>query len=117
MNTLTAKFVKSLPEVSGQGREKAWRKQEFVVITNDNYPKNICFALWNDKIEQLNGLVPDQVIEIDFDIQSREYNEKYYTELSAFKVKPVESKPAPVQSESINENQEALPTSTGDLPF
>lgn len=87
---ITTKFVKKLPEVSGQGKEKPWRKQEFVVVTNDNYPKNICFALWNDKIEQLNGIQPDQIIEVDFDIQSQEYNGRYFTELSAFKVKLLE---------------------------
>ena len=41
---LTGNIVQILPEVGGTSKTgNAWRKQEYILETKDQYPKKICF--------------------------------------------------------------------------
>lgn len=62
-----------------------WKKQEFVMETVGQYPKKVAFSLMNDKIDKAAIQMGDY-LEIEVDAQSREYNGKWYTELTAWKV-------------------------------
>lgn len=64
---------------------KTWRKQEYAIETQGQYPKKVAFSVMNDKIEQFN-IQMGLTIDIDVDAQSREYNGKWYTELTAWRV-------------------------------
>lgn len=83
---ITGKLVKLLPEQSGQGRNGRWVKQEFVVETQEQYPKKVCFSAWNDKIDALKSLTPGELLTVSFNAESREYNERWYTDLRAWKI-------------------------------
>ncbi|MGC5198904.1 DUF3127 domain-containing protein, partial [Aphanothece microscopica] len=61
-----------LPEVNGQGKNGTWRKQEFVLETQGQYPKKVCIAMWGDKIDQFGLAVGDAVV-ASVDVESREY--------------------------------------------
>lgn len=62
-----------------------WKKQEYVIETEGQYPKKVAFSIMNDRIDQAN-IQPGNVVEIEIDAQSREYNGRWYTELTAWKV-------------------------------
>ena len=49
---ITGKVVRKLDMVTGQGRNGQWRKQEFILETPGQYPKQICIAIWGDKIDE-----------------------------------------------------------------
>ncbi len=83
---LTATLRQILPVQSGQGRNGPWQKQDFIVETNDNYPKKICCSLWGDKANMLQGLQPGQDLKVFFDVESREYNGRWYTDVKAWKI-------------------------------
>lgn len=74
-----------LPEVTGQGKNGMWRKQEFILEIPSQYPKKVCISLWGDKIDQSNLQVNDSVT-ASIDVESREYNSRWYTEVRAWKV-------------------------------
>ena len=61
------------------------KKLEFVIETESKFPKKICFSLWNDKIDLLIAKTGDNV-KVSFDLESREYNGRWYTEAKAWKV-------------------------------
>lgn len=83
---LSGKVIQQLPEVGGNSRNgNAWRKQEFVLETPGQYPKKVCVALWGDKIEQF-GLKVGEDVTLGVDVESREYNGRWYTEVKAYKV-------------------------------
>lgn len=63
-----------------------WRKQEYVLETDGQYPATVAFSLMNDKINQAS-IQMGNVLEVDVDARSREYNGKWYTELTAWRVK------------------------------
>jgi uncharacterized protein YegL len=83
---ITGRLIKILPQQSGKSAKGNWIKQEFIIETKDQYPKKVCFSLWGDKIENLNNLKEGDEVKVYFNPESREYNERWYTELRAWKL-------------------------------
>src|SRR5687768_5680534 len=85
---ITGRVVQVLQPVTGQSKSGSgeWRKQEFVIETQSQYPKKVMFSLWGDKTEQINGLNPGEDVKVSFDPESREYNGRWYTDLRAWKI-------------------------------
>lgn len=86
--SLSGKVIELLPEQTGQGRNGPWRKREFILETSDNYPKKICVAQWGDLIEQQPVSSGDE-ISCKIDIQSNEYNGRWYTNIKAWRIDPL----------------------------
>ncbi len=83
---ITGKIIKDLPETGGTSKAgKAWRKKEYVLETQETYPKQVCFNLFNDRIDQYPMQLGDDVV-VSVDVQSREFNGRWYTDVSAYKV-------------------------------
>lgn len=82
---LTAKLIQILPLQSGTGKNGQWKKQDIIVETDATYPKKICVSVWGDKIDA-SQLQPGNVLKIDFDVESREYNSRWYTDVKAWKI-------------------------------
>lgn len=119
---ITAKIIQLLPLQTGTGKNGEWKKQDVIFETEGTYPKKICVSFWGDKIDEKN-LQPGNVLKIDFDAESREYNGKWYTDLKAWKVEvekgsgsgTVEAKPS-VKIETVK--PVSLPDEgLDDLPF
>lgn len=82
---ISGKIVQMLPLQSGQGKNGTWKKQEFILETGDNYPKKVCIAVWGDKID-MSQFKTGQLVDVSFDVESREYNGRWYTDVKAWKV-------------------------------
>lgn len=78
---ITGKIIQVLDLQSGVGRNGTeWKKQDYVLETNDQYPKKICFNIWGDKIDQIALQVGEDVT-VSISVESREYNGKWYTDV------------------------------------
>ena len=126
---ITGKIIAVLPETSGQGKNGTWRSRDYVLETSTNgeqYPRKVCFNLFNDKIDKY-PLAIDEVVTVSFDIESREYNGRWYTSVKAWKVEKnaVNAAPAAPQAASTNNastNFTSFESANGadngsDLPF
>jgi len=82
---LKAKLTKLLPLQTGTSKNGEWKKQDIILETEGQYPKQICVSVWGDKIDE-EQLQPGKTLKIDFDIESREYNDRWYTNLKAWKI-------------------------------
>lgn len=83
---LSGKIISQLSEVGGNSKSgNAWRKQEYILETGGQYPKKVCVSIWGDKIDQFGLKVGEQVT-LGIDVESREYNGRWYTEVKAYKV-------------------------------
>jgi hypothetical protein len=82
---IIGKLIQKLPPITGEGRNGTWKKQNFVIETQSEYPKKACFTLWGDKVD-LNSFTESDIIKVSFDIESREFNNNWYTDLRAWKV-------------------------------
>lgn len=82
---ISGKIIELLPEKSGQSANGGWRKQEFILETEVQYPKKVCFMVWGDKIDEFK-IQQGESLEVSIDIESREYNGRWYTDVKAWKV-------------------------------
>lgn len=82
---LTAKLTQLLPIQTGTGKNGEWKKQDIIVETDGQYPKNVCVSIWGDKINE-QQLTIGNTLTIDFDIESREFYGRWYTDLKAWKI-------------------------------
>lgn len=82
---IKGKIINVLPEVSGVSKAgNAWKKREYVLETMDNYPKKVHFDFFGDKADQF-PLNAGDVVTLSFDIESREYNGRWYTGIHGWK--------------------------------
>ena len=85
---VTGKIIVALPEMSGTSRSgNAWKKREYVLETQDTYPKKIHFDFFGERADQFPLNIGD-VIKLSFDIESREYNGRWYTSIRGWKSEP-----------------------------
>ena len=63
-----------------------WEKGDFLVEIPGQYPKKINFTVWGDVISAVASIPDGQEINVFFDIESREYQGRYYTDVKAWKV-------------------------------
>ena len=83
----TGKVLQILPEIKGTSARGEWKKQEFILEVEDGqFPKKICFSVMNDKNGIFDKIKPNTEVEVLFSIESREYNEKWFSNINAFRV-------------------------------
>lgn len=99
---------------SGTGRNGEWKKQEFILETQGQFPKKVCIALWGDKIQE-SVLQKGNKVTVQFDIESREYNGKWYTEAKAWKIESSQSTSGSMQSQPTPPPFDAPLPSTDDF--
>jgi len=88
----TGKVLQVLPEIKGTSARGEWKKQDFIIETaEEQFPKKICFTLFNDKNGTFDKIKPNMEVEVSFSIESREYNEKWFSNINAFRVDVVNS--------------------------
>lgn len=123
---IKGKIIQALPEQGGTSKAgNAWRKREYVLETQETYPKKVCFNLFGDRIDQYPMNVGEDVT-VSFDLESREYNGRWYTDVRAFKVEKggATVPPAPASPSAIPGDFPPAPAdltpaagATDDLPF
>ena len=109
---IQGKFVRILPMQTGENAKGGWKKQDFILETPGQYPKQVCISLWGEKIDQ-SPIVEGEEITASINVESREYNDKWYTDVKAWKIqKGMQASAAPASN-----NQSAPPPpSASDMP-
>lgn len=71
----------------GTGARGAWVKGQFVLERDDEYRTKVAFITFSqDVIEQLKPLQPGACVTAVFNMESREYNGRWYTDLRCYRV-------------------------------
>lgn len=85
---VTGKVILALPEMSGTSKAgNPWKKREYVLETQETYPRKIHFDFFGERADQY-PLNPGDVIKLSFDIESREYNGRWFTSIRGWKSEP-----------------------------
>ncbi len=89
---------------------KDWKKTSFVVKTDDEYNNLYCFDVFGeekvDKFLQYNS--KGDVVDVDFNVKTNEWQGKYFTSLDAWKV---------FKADNSKQKEEVAVEQEGDLPF
>lgn len=74
------------PESGTSKAGKEWNKQEFVIETDDQYPRKICFNLFGDKTGLISDIKVGDELEVEYNLESREYNGRWFHNVNCWKV-------------------------------
>jgi hypothetical protein len=127
---IIGKLILKMPMQSGISKTgNSWQKQEFVIETLEQFPRKVCAHLWGERTAILETLNIDDKVVMSFDLESREFNGKWYTDVKAYKLESVTANPqAPQTSQPpttapVNDLPDEFDTFTDegtggdDLPF
>lgn len=126
---VSVKVISVLPEQSGTSKSgNKWRLKSFIGETQERYPKKICFDLFGDNLITNNPVEIDDKVVVSFDIESQEYNSRWYTKIRAWKIikeedTQISEQQVPQQDADVLENaaasQSLIPTedANSDYPF
>ena len=124
----SGKVIAILPARTGVSKSTGneWKVQSYVVENHDQYTRRMCFEVFGgDKIDQFNIQMGEE-LNVSFDIDARQWNDKWFNTIRAWKVERVQEgaantqpaaepvppfapEPAPFPGSDSN--------STDDLPF
>lgn len=65
-----------------------FKKQELVVTTEEQYPQDIKLTFMKEKADMLEPFQEGEVVVVNFDLRGREYQGKYYVDLSGWRIQP-----------------------------
>ena len=118
---ISGKIIEILEVKSGKSANGEWRKQEYVLETEAQYPKKVCFMAWGEKIDQFN-IQQGETVAVSIDLESREYNGRWYTDVKAWKVSRDDAtagSPPPFddQDRYAPQSMDSSPIGDDDIPF
>mgnify|MGYP000595182062 CR=1 FL=1 len=112
-----------------ESKSDTFKTREFVIKQEGNYPQFIKFQLTQDRCDLVSQYKEGDTVKVSFDLRGREWNEKYFTNLNAWKIAGVTQEAAatppesgqafPPMSEPANTNtgNGAMAEDFDDLPF
>ena len=96
---ISGKVVQVLPIQTGTSKAgNPWQKQEFVLDQGGQYPRKVCISLFGDNVAKIPQVGQDVMVSVDID--SREFNGRWYTEIKAWNIVQTgaqQAAPAPQQ--------------------
>ncbi len=97
---LEGRIVRKLNVQSGTSARGAWEKQEFILeVQEGSFPSQVCMNVWGaDKVRDLEKYQVGDMVKIAFNLSSREYNGRWYTDVRAWRIEPAAAGGAPAQS-------------------
>jgi len=130
---IVGKIIRVLPLQEGVSQKSGnpWKSQSYVLETQEQYPRQVCFEIFGEDRIKNNPCAMDDVVTVSFDLESREFNGRWYTSVRARRVQQgvVEAQPAttmaaqpaaPAAAQPAANVQPFDPTPTDDgtdLPF
>jgi hypothetical protein len=84
---IIGKIVQVLDLQTGTSARGDWKKQEFILETEEQYPRKVCISLWGDRIADITGIqLGRELITVSVSLESREFNGRWYTDVRAWKI-------------------------------
>ncbi len=74
-----------------QSKTDTFKTREFVIKHEGNYPQFIKFQLTQDRCDLIDNYKEGDTIKVSFDLRGREWNEKYFTNLNAWKIESAQA--------------------------
>ncbi len=136
---IVGKIISVLPEQSGIAKNgNPWKVQAYVLETTEQYPRKVHFEVFGEERIKQNPCAIDQLVTVSFDIESREFNGRWYTSIRAWRIvqgdttqpaqpAQVASAPAPtapqqpamesIEAANMQPFDPTVNDNTSDLPF
>ena len=105
---IVGKIIQVLPTQGGTSKTsgKEWKLQAYVLETQEQYPKKIHFELFGEERIKANPCQIDDIVTVSFDIESREFNGRWYTSIRAWRVVKGDVTNEQKPAETVQETEE-----------
>ena len=111
---IKGKIILDLGAVSGTSKAgNNWKKHEYVLETQETYPKKVHFDFFGDNADRIN-LTVGQRYTVSFDIDAHEYNGRWFNEIRAWRAVDAQAAAAP-QPAQVSQPAQAAPAAPADL--
>lgn len=130
---IVGKVVRLGAITEGQSARGPWRKQDLIIETEGQYPRTVCLSCWTNQIEEIQHFAPGQPIKAQIELSSREFNNKWFTDVRVWRfdsvgaTTPIVAQPQPMhQTPPVTADPATAPAQdcfppagqdTDDLPF
>jgi hypothetical protein len=111
---IQGKLIGFLPEVQGTSAKGPWKKQEIILETVESFPKKVCISFWGEKADEIKSYKDGSNLKVSINLESREYNGRWYTEVRAWKVEG-ETAGASKPQGNFNNTVDPMPSDPVDL--
>lgn len=90
MQTIQGKIVKFLPKQECESTRGHWVKAGIVIEYGEEYPKKAAFSLFGEeKLQMCKGLAEGMQVQVSYNPESREYQERWYTDLNCVRIESI----------------------------
>lgn len=84
---ISGKLIKILQEVRGESQRGPWVRGGFVIETDGEYPRQVAFTTFGeDRLAMVNSIPMNSPVIVTFQPESREYQERWYTDLRCSRI-------------------------------
>lgn len=84
---ISGKLIKILQEVRGESQRGPWVRGGFVIETDGEYPRQVAFTTFGeDRLAMVAGIPLNSPVIVTFTPESREYQERWYTDLRCSRI-------------------------------
>lgn len=106
-----------------------FRKRPLIIETEGDYPQKVSLDFVKDKCDDLDRLRVGDTVTVMFNIRGSEWNERFYVNLQAWRIKADSEQRAPARQAPQQQPQQAAPQQTaqdigdvvgataGEIPF
>lgn len=112
---ISGKVVQVLPIQTGTSKAgNPWQKQEFILEQGGQYPRKVCISLFGDNVAKIPQVGQDVMASVDID--SREFNGRWYTEIKAWNITQTGAQPAAPAPQQVATAPAAAPAQPQPAP-
>lgn len=112
---ISGKVVQVLPIQTGTSKAgNPWQKQEFILEQGGQYPRKVCISLFGDNVAKIPQV--GQYVMVSVDIDSREFNGRWYTEIKAWNIVQTGAQPAEPAPQQVATAPAAAPAQPQPAP-
>lgn len=92
MNTATnqlqisGKILEIGTEMANEIGNNTWKKQDFVIQTDEKYSKTISISVWGDNILWLQRCKVGDIVNAMINVSSKKVNDRWFTEVTAWRI-------------------------------
>lgn len=114
------KVLEILPAVSGQSARGTWERQTVIFEQpQKQFGKEIAVTFMN-KAQEVASLRVGETYTVSFDMESRKFNDRWYTDIRAWRVQPLQPAAQPPMESMPPFVEEPMSAGAGvvdDMPF
>ena len=119
---VVGKIIQVLPLQEGVAKTgNPWKLQSYVLETQEQYPRKVCFEVFGEDRIKNNPCALGDIVTVSFDIESREFNGRWYTSIRAWRIQQgvvtaeAAAAPAAAQAPAAPMAVEPMPTAPANV--